>query len=59
MFKSMTLDLHQKMIKKTTQSHKQFYSVYVQLLRLQSVEEIFIVKPISLNNINNQTPYKL
>ena len=54
MFKSAILDLQQKTIKRTVESHKQFYSIYMQLLKLQSLERVSFLKPISLDDINNQ-----
>lgn len=51
---SAILDLRQKMIQRTAKSYKQFCSIYVQLLRLQSLERVSLLKYILLNNINNQ-----
>ncbi len=55
-FKSATLDLQRKMIKKTAESHKQFCSIYLQLSKVQSLEGVSLLEPISLDDINNQ-PY--
>ena len=57
-FKSATLNLQCKLIKRSTQSHKQFCSIYVQLSRLQNLEKILFLEPISLDDINNQSHYK-
>lgn len=47
------------MIKKTIESHKRFSSIHLQLSRLQSLERVSLLKPISLDNINNQPHYEL
>ena len=44
---------------KIEKNHKQFYSIYMQLSRLQGLERVSLLEPISLDNINNQTYYKL
>ncbi len=59
MFKSATLDLRQRTVKRTTENHKQFCSTYVQLSRLQSLEGVSFLEPISLENINNQPHHQL
>ncbi len=58
-FKSVTLDLRHKTIKKTAKSHKRFCSIYVQRSRVQSLERVSLLEPISLDNINNQPHHKL
>ncbi len=58
-FKSETLDLQRKTIKKTAKSHKQFCSIYVQLSRVQSLEGVSLLEPISLDDINNQPHHEL
>ncbi len=58
-FKSATLDLRCKTIKKTAKSHKRFCSIYVQLSRVQSLEGVSLLKPISLDDINNQPHHEL
>lgn len=59
MFKSATLDLQQKIIKRTAKSHKRFCSIYVQLSRFQSLERILLLEAILLDDINNQPYHKL
>ncbi len=59
MFKSATLDLRRKTIKKTTESHKRFCSIYVQLSRVQSLEGVSLLEPISLDDINDQPHHEL
>ncbi len=59
MFKSATLDLQCKTIKKTTKSHKRFCSIYVQLSRVQSLEGISLLEPISLDDIKNKPHHEL
>ena len=54
MFQSATLDLRQKTIKRTVESYKRFYSIYVLLSRLQSLEGVLFPELISLDNIYNQ-----
>ena len=56
MFKSATLNLRQKLIKKTAKNPKRFSSIYVQLSRLQNLEKVSFLEPISIDNINN-LPY--
>ncbi len=58
-FKSATLDLQCKTIKKTAECHKRFCSIYVQISRVQSLERVSLLEPISLDDINNQSHYKL
>lgn len=58
-FKSITLNLQCKIIKKTVKSYKQFSFIYVQLLQLRSLEEVSLLKLISFDNINNQPHYEL
>ena len=58
-FKSVIFNLQQKLIKRTVESHKQFCSIYMQLSRLQSLEEISLLEPISLDNINNLSYHEL
>ncbi len=52
-FKSATLDLRQRTVKKTTENHKRFCSTYVQFSRLQSLEGVSLLEPISLEDVNN------
>lgn len=59
MFKFATLDLQRKSIKRTVETHKRFYSIYVQLLRLQSLKRKSLLEPILLGNISNRPHYKL
>ncbi len=58
-FKSATLDLQRKTIKKTTENHKQFCSIYVQLSKIQSLEEVSLLESISFDDINNQPHHEL
>ncbi len=59
MFKSATLDLQCKTIKKTAESHKRFCSIYMQQSRVQSLEEVSLLEPISLDDFNNQPHHEL
>ncbi len=59
MFKSATLDLRRKTIKKTAESHKRFCSIYVQLSRVQSLEGVSLLELISLEDINNHPHHEL
>ncbi len=58
-FKSATLDLQQNTVKRTIENHKRFCSTYVQLSRLQSLEGVLLLKPISLEDVNNQPHHQL
>lgn len=58
-FKSVILNLQQKTIKRKTETYKQFYSIYVQLSRFQSLERVLFLERILLDNINNQSHQKL
>ncbi len=58
-FKSATLDLRQKSIKRTIEYHKRFCSIYVQQSRLQNLEGVLFIEPISLDDMNSQPCYKL
>ena len=59
MFKSATLDLQQKTIKRIVENYKRFCFIYMQKLRLQSLGKVSLLKPISVDNINNQPHHKL
>ena len=59
MFKFIILDLQQKIVKKTAENHMRFYFTYMQLSRLQSLEKISLLEPISLKSVNNQLHYQL
>lgn len=52
-FKSAILILRQKLKNLIIENLKQFCLTYVQLLRLQSLERLFILEPIILTDINN------
>lgn len=41
------------------ENHRRYFSVYMQVSKLQSLEEISLLELISLNNINNQPHYEL
>lgn len=58
MFKSVTLNLWRKLIKKTIESYKRFCSIYKQLSSLQSLERVSLLEPILLNNMNNPPHHK-
>ncbi len=58
-FKSATLDLQLKTIKKIVESHKLFCSIYVQLSKILSLEGISLLEPISFDDINNQPHHEL
>ncbi len=58
-FKSATLDLRRKTIKKTAESYKRFCFIYVQLSRVQSLKGVLLLEPISLDDINKQPHHEL
>ncbi len=47
------------MFKRTIENHKIFFSIYVQLSKLQSLEKVLLLKLISLEDVNNQPHYQL
>lgn len=55
----MTLNLQAKTINKTTNSHKRFCFIYVQLSSISNLKEVSLLEPILLDNINNKPHYKL
>lgn len=46
-------------MKRIAEIHKRFGSIYMQLSKLQSLEDVSFLEPISLDDINNQTHHKL
>ncbi len=58
-FRSATLDLRRRTVKRTTENHKRFCSIYVQLSRLPSLEGVSLLEPISLEDVNNQPHHQL
>ena len=57
-FESAVLDLRQKN-KRRGENHKQFCSTYVQLSRLQTLQGVFSLEKIDLDNINNKPPIEV
>ena len=59
MFESTVLDLQQKSKKRVRESHKQFCSTYVQLSGLQTLQDIFLLEKINLDDIDNKSHFTL
>ena len=55
-FESAVLDLRRKSKKKGKESHKRFCSTYVQLSRLRTLQGVFLLEKINLDDIDNK-PY--
>lgn len=57
-FKSAVLDLRQKN-KRRRKNHKRFCSTYVQLSRLRTLQGVFLLEKIDLDNIDNKSHAEL
>lgn len=53
-FQIAVLDLHKKSNSGSVDSHKKFYSAYVQLLRLQTLDGVQLLQPIILEDIGSK-----
>src|SRR5947209_14599507 len=53
--KAVTLDLHRLNISsKDGTSHKRYCSVYVQLTRVRSLQDLSLLQPVTLEDLNNK-----
>jgi len=58
-YEAVTLDLHRQNISsKNGSSHKRYCSVYVQLTRVRSLLSLFLLQPVTLEDLNGK-PDKL
>jgi hypothetical protein len=58
-YEAVTLDLHRQSISsKDGSSHKRYCSVYVQLTRVRSLLDLFLLQPVTLRDLNGK-PDKL
>ena len=58
-YEAVTLDLHrQNITSKDGSSHKRYCSSYVQLTRVRSLQDLFLLQPVTLKDLNGK-PDKL
>jgi ATP-dependent exoDNAse (exonuclease V) alpha subunit len=58
-YDAVTLDLHRQSISsKDGSSHMRYCSCYVQLTRVRSLQSLFLLQPVTLNDVNGK-PNKL
>jgi hypothetical protein len=58
-YDAVTLDLHRQNISsKDGSSHKRYCSCYVQLTRVRSLQDLFLLQPVTLKDLNGK-PDKL
>ena len=59
-YDAVTLDLHRKSTSsKDGSSHKRYCSVYVQLTRVRSLQDLSLLQPITLNDVNAKPDKRL
>jgi len=59
-YDAVTLDLHRKSTSsKDGPSHKRYCSVYVQLTRVRSLQDLSLLQPITLNDVNAKPDKRL
>lgn len=58
-FRTVILDLHRHSKCKDKSSYKRFYSTYVELSHLQTLDRVRLLQPITLNDIRSKPHLKL
>lgn len=51
---AVILDLHHQVGNKNTSSHKRYCSIYVQLSRVKSLENVSLLRPISIHDVSSK-----